>query len=69
MKLKCPNCGFEGEIGEFSFIYETTIYVVEKQTLSEERERPILVICPRCGEGFFLESPYSKVRFSGKPYK
>jgi ribosomal protein S27AE len=50
-------------------MYETTIYVVEKQTLSEERERPILVICPRCGEGFFLESPYSKVRFSGKPCK
>jgi len=66
MKLKCPNCGFEGGVEEFSFMYETTIYVVEDQPLPEERERPILVICPRCGEGFFLDSPYSKVRFSGQ---
>jgi uncharacterized protein (DUF983 family) len=66
MKLKRLNCGFEGGIGEFSLMYETSIHVVEEQTLSEEGERTILVICPRCGEGF-LESPYSKVRFSGKP--
>jgi hypothetical protein len=38
MKLKRPNCGFEGGIREFSFMYETSIHVVEKQTLSEERE-------------------------------
>ncbi|WP_448577873.1 hypothetical protein [Thermosphaera sp.] len=66
MKLKCPKCGFEGEFKEFTFMYESTIYVADEQALPEERERPILVICPRCGEGFFLESPYSKIRFSGK---
>ncbi|MGB9827190.1 MAG: hypothetical protein ACPLSM_01565 [Thermosphaera sp.] len=45
---------------EFSYMYETTIYVVEEHSLPEERERPILIVCPRCGEGFFLESPYSR---------
>lgn len=61
MKLRCPRCGFEGDSKIFLFMYETTLYMINSKTIPEERERPIMVICPRCGEGFFMESPYYKV--------
>ncbi|MEM0506158.1 MAG: hypothetical protein QXW58_02715 [Thermosphaera sp.] len=60
MKLKCPKCGFEGDSKIFLFMYETTLYLLDHETIPEERERPILIICPKCGEGFFVESPYRK---------
>lgn len=60
MKLKCPYCGFEGDSAEFDYLYETTLYVVDSKIEREERERPILVVCPKCRQGFFLEDPYRK---------
>jgi len=65
--LKCPFCGFEGEISDFTFMYEVVLYTVDHEVLREDRERPPLVICPKCKQGFFLESPYK--RFYGKKNK
>jgi ribosomal protein S27AE len=60
LRLKCPHCGFEGEAEDFTYMYEVTLYLVDSHVEREERERPILVVCPRCKQGFFLESPYSR---------
>jgi len=60
--LKCPFCGFEGSREDFSYIYEVTLYLVDSEVEKEERERPVLVVCPRCKQGFFLEDPYFKLR-------
>lgn len=61
-KIKCPHCGYEGERGDFVYMYEVTLYVVDSDVEREERERPVLVVCPRCKQGFFLEDPYGKLR-------
>lgn len=60
-KIKCPYCGFEEEPKEFTYIYESVLYVADHEVVREERERPIVVVCPKCGKGFFLESPYKKL--------
>ncbi|ADV64666.1 hypothetical protein [Desulfurococcus mucosus] len=59
--LKCPRCGFTGRPEEFTFMQEATIYYTGRGLEHEERERPIMVICPRCGEGFYLESPVKRL--------
>ncbi len=58
--IKCPHCGYEGPASSFTFMYESVLYVADHEVLPEGRERPPLVICPRCKRGFFLESPYKK---------
>ncbi|MEM1628627.1 MAG: hypothetical protein QXP02_00975 [Desulfurococcaceae archaeon] len=58
MKIKCPFCGFEGSSENYDYMYETTLYMVNSSITREERERPILVICPRCKQGFFMDNPY-----------
>lgn len=63
-KLECPHCGYKSGVREFLYMYEATLYLVNSEVEKEERERPILVICPRCGQGFFLEDPYSKIRYA-----
>lgn len=60
MKIKCPHCGFEGDSSEYIFIYEVTLYVIDSRVEREERERPILVVCPKCKQGFFLDNPYKR---------
>ncbi len=60
-KIKCPYCGYTGEPKDFTYMYETVLYLADDHVVPEERERPILVICPRCGRGFFLKTPYSKL--------
>ncbi len=60
--IKCPYCGFEGSSREFYYMYEAVLYYTPLHNIEkEDRERPVLVICPRCKQGFFLESPYKKV--------
>lgn len=59
--LKCPRCGFTGRAEEFIFIQEVTLQYTSKGIQLEERERPLTVVCPRCGEGFPLEPPYAKL--------
>ena len=48
-------------------MYESVLYIADHEVLPEDRERPVLIICPRCKRGFFLESPYRRVveRISG----
>ncbi|AFK51238.1 hypothetical protein TCELL_0814 [Thermogladius calderae 1633] len=58
MELECPFCGFRGKPSDFYFVYESVLYVADSKTVPEERSRPVLVVCPVCGNGFFLESPY-----------
>ena len=60
--IKCPYCGFEGESGLFDYLYEVTLYVINATIEKEERKRPVLVICPHCKQGFFLEDPYRMVK-------
>ncbi|ADI31873.1 hypothetical protein Shell_0757 [Staphylothermus hellenicus DSM 12710] len=60
-KIKCPYCGYEGDPKEFTFIYESVLYLADHEVLPEQRERPVVVVCPKCGRGFFLESPYKKL--------
>lgn len=60
-KIKCPYCGYVGEPRDFTYIYESVLYLADHEVLPEERERPVVVICPKCGKGFFLESPYEKL--------
>ncbi len=60
-KITCPYCGYTGDPSEFEYMYESVLYVADHEVLPEERDRPILVICPKCRGGFFLESPYKKV--------
>ncbi len=60
-EITCPYCGFTGPPKEFYYMYETVLYLADHEVLREDRERPVLVICPRCRKGFFLESPYKKV--------
>ncbi|MEM4718090.1 MAG: hypothetical protein QXE81_04960 [Desulfurococcaceae archaeon] len=64
-KMKCPLCGYEGNKEEYFYMHEATIYVVDDEVEREERERPILVICPRCKQGFFLIDPYLRFRSKG----
>jgi len=59
--LKCPRCGFTGEPREFIFIQESTLYYTGRGVEGEERERPLMAICPRCGEGFYLEPYYKRL--------
>lgn len=60
-KLTCPYCGFKGEPKDFYFMYESVLYTTSTEdVVKENRERPVLVICPRCKQGFFLESPYER---------
>ncbi|WP_156915429.1 hypothetical protein [Desulfurococcus amylolyticus] len=66
--IKCPWCGFMGEPGEFLYIQEATLYYTGKGVDREERERPLMVVCPRCREGFYLESPYSKLLEKTRDY-
>ncbi|MEM1641798.1 MAG: hypothetical protein QW579_03895 [Desulfurococcaceae archaeon] len=60
--IKCPYCGFEDKSPEFIYIYEATLYVYNGEVEREERERPVLVVCPRCKQGFFLEDPYARAK-------
>lgn len=60
-KIKCPYCGYIGETRDYTYMYETVLYMNNDTVIPEERERPILVICPKCRQGFFLESPYNKL--------
>jgi ribosomal protein S27AE len=60
VKIKCPHCGFEGDSSEFMYLYEVTLYLVDSMVEREERVRPVLVICPKCKQGFFLENPYER---------
>jgi len=59
--IKCPYCGFTGKPSDFTYMYESVLYLADHSVLPEERERPVLVICPRCKQGFFLQSPYQKL--------
>ena len=43
-------------------MYEVTLYLVDSHVEREERERPVLVVCPRCKQGFLLEDQYVKPR-------
>lgn len=58
--ITCPFCKYRGKASDFTYIYESVVYVIDNYVSPEERERPVLVICPRCKQGFFLESPYKK---------
>lgn len=58
--IKCPFCGYIGKSSDFTYIYESVIYIFDDQVSKEERDRPVLVVCPRCGQGFFMKSPYSR---------
>ncbi|MGQ4832619.1 MAG: hypothetical protein ACP6IS_01820 [Candidatus Asgardarchaeia archaeon] len=58
--IKCPFCGFEGYASEFYLMYESVIYEKQGNIEKELRERPPVVICPKCKQGFFLESPYER---------
>ena len=58
MEITCPYCGFKGTPRDFYYMYESVLYIADSKTIPEERSRPILVICPVCKNGFFLESPY-----------
>jgi len=60
-EIVCPYCGFKAPPEEFTYMYESVLYLADDRLLQEERERPVLVICPKCGGGFFLKSPYQKV--------
>ncbi len=66
-RIKCPYCGYTGDPGDFYYMYESVLYIADHEVLPEDRERPVLIICPRCKRGFFLESPYRRVveRISG----
>lgn len=55
-------CGYEGKRKEFMYIYEATIYLIDSNVEKEERERPVLVVCPVCKQGFFLDDPYFKFK-------
>lgn len=59
-KIVCPYCGYASDPSGFDYMYETVLYIADHEVLPEERNRPVLVICPRCRKGFFLESPYKK---------
>lgn len=61
-RIECPHCGYKGRPADFTYIYESTIYVINGHAEKEERERPVLVVCPRCKQGFFLEDPYRKFK-------
>jgi len=58
--IKCPFCGFEGNPKDFYLMYEVVLYEKEGIVEKELRERPPLVICPKCNQGFFLKSPYER---------
>ena len=58
--IKCPFCGYRGNPSEFQLIYESVIYEDNEIIEKERRERPPLLICPKCRQGFFLDSPYSR---------
>ncbi len=60
VEIKCPHCGFEGDSSEFTYIYEVTLYIVNSHVEREERERPLLAVCPKCKQGFLLENPYKR---------
>ena len=60
-KITCPYCGYTSDPSGFDYMYESVLYVADHEVLPEERDRPILVICPKCRRGFFLESPYKKI--------
>ncbi|MEZ0394491.1 MAG: hypothetical protein ABWK00_05575 [Desulfurococcaceae archaeon] len=61
-KITCPFCGFSGSPGDFTYMQESVLYVADGEVLEEQRERPLLAICPRCRRGFFLEDPYARAR-------
>ncbi len=58
--ITCPFCGYKGKPEDFYYMYESVLYMADHSVVKEERERPILVICPRCKKGFFLENPYTR---------
>jgi DNA-directed RNA polymerase subunit RPC12/RpoP len=58
--IKCPYCGFEGDASEFNYLYEVTLYIMDSHVEREERERSVLIVCPKCKQGFFLENPYKR---------
>ncbi len=60
-RITCPYCGFKGRTSDFYYMYEKVLYIADHSIADEERNRPVLIICPRCGKGFFLEDPYEKV--------
>ena len=59
--IKCPYCGYEGKPGDFTYMYESVLYLADDHVVPEERDRPLLIICPRCKRGFFEKSPYQKL--------
>lgn len=60
-KITCPYCGYAGKPCDFYYMYEAVLYATDsEEVIKESRERPPLVICPRCKKGFFLESPYKR---------
>jgi len=61
-KIKCPYCGFEGEPKEFYLLYEAVVNVTLTSASKENRERPPLIICPKCGKAFPTANFYEKLR-------
>ncbi len=59
-KVRCPYCGYEADISEYYVMYESVLYAADDSVVPEDRVRPPLFICPRCKQGFFLESPYKR---------
>jgi len=62
MKIKCPYCGFEGEPKDYYLLYEAVVNVALFKPMEEGRERPPLLICPKCGKAFPLGEFYGKVK-------
>ncbi len=62
MKIKCPYCGYVGDSKDFYLLYEAVVNVALYKPLREERERPPLIICPKCGKAFPSGDFYGKIR-------
>ena len=62
MKIKCPYCGFEGEPKDYYLLYEAVVNVALFKPMEEGRERPPLLICPKCGKAFPSGEFYGKVK-------
>lgn len=62
MKIKCPHCGFEGEAKDYFLLYEAVVNVSLYYVFRESRERPPLLICPKCNKTFVLEEHYEIIK-------
>jgi len=61
LEIKCPHCGNVSEAKDYTLIYESVLYAVDYEVEREERIRPPILICPKCGKDFWLESPYEEL--------